>query len=67
MSAEPAPSTWLEDCTIGQLMNEILRRSVLRKKGLCDYCERPFSDRACRFPERHTAPPGQVPAEQEAA
>lgn len=38
------------------LRQELERRDVLRRNGLCDYCERPPYVAVCRFPERHNNP-----------
>lgn len=35
------------------LRQEIERREKARAEGLCDYCGRPSTEPACRFPERH--------------
>lgn len=35
------------------LISELRRRKRMRAKGLCDYCCRPPSTGACKFPDRH--------------
>lgn len=36
-----------------RLLAELVRRRALRKKGLCDYCERAPDTKPCKFPGRH--------------
>lgn len=36
-----------------KLTDELNRRKALRAQGLCDYCERPTTQPACKFPIRH--------------
>lgn len=38
-----------------RLRAELIRREELRKRGLCDYCERPPASPSCKFPLRHNA------------
>lgn len=44
----------LDEVSEKELVSEISRRKLLRRKGNCDYCGRPAGCiPACRFPERH--------------
>ncbi len=48
-------ATMLDEIDEEHLWDGIHRREALRKRGLCDYCERKPSTRPCKFPERHRA------------
>lgn len=39
-----------------ELMEELDKRAVRRKRGICDYCGQKFEAPSCRFPHRHKAP-----------
>lgn len=43
----------LDEIDEAALRKEITRRQGLRKRGLCDYCERRPRTKSCKFPERH--------------
>jgi hypothetical protein len=43
----------LDEYTESQLREELSARASRRAAGLCDYCKRPPSTPACRFPQRH--------------
>lgn len=51
----------LDEMPESKLREELRRRRQLRREGKCDYCERPFSTSACKFPERHVAKPEKEP------
>jgi hypothetical protein len=46
----------LDEFDESDLRAELSRRSSLRKRGLCDYCERSSKSSPCKFPERHNKP-----------
>lgn len=43
----------LEEYSDMRLLEELYHRARMRDQGKCDYCERPGSEPACRFPDRH--------------
>ena len=46
----------LDEYSDDELIRELARRADRRENGVCDYCLRPSSATACRFPVRHEAP-----------
>lgn len=47
----------LDEFTDEQLHEELELRRRRRAKGRCDYCDRPYTQPACRFPKRHMPHP----------
>ena len=43
----------LDDYSEKELRDEISRREVLAKKGLCTYCEGKRNTTPCQYPARH--------------
>jgi hypothetical protein len=43
----------LDEYATDELLVELVRRADLRKRGLCDYCERKPEEPPCRFHDRH--------------
>lgn len=45
----------LDEYTTTELREELRRRAVAGRAGVCDYCGRTPDTRPCKFPERHSA------------
>lgn len=43
----------LDEYPTKTLLAELKKRRKARREGRCDYCDRPVSASACKFPERH--------------
>jgi len=43
----------IDEYTDQELLAEIALRHKRRQAGLCDYCNRGYTEAACKFPERH--------------
>jgi hypothetical protein len=49
-----------------RILLELTRRAKERARGVCDYCARPPSVQACKFPRRHNDPRiGRLPIIEE--
>lgn len=49
----------LDEIPERDLLAELQLRAERRRRGQCDYCGRPSTDPACRFPDRHGPPEPQ--------
>ncbi len=43
----------IDDYSDSELRQELERREILRKGGVCDYCERRGTDPTCKHDDRH--------------